>query len=133
MQTKVLTTVLEDVGEEISQELGAKMVKDFQDANPTETPWAFIGKNILMQILSQPDCAGIRYYYAIDENQEKTLVYVGVNSREEIIAEYTSVSPEGIIQQHKGIVADRTRKPIEPPPTEAAPSTTTIPDWTSFI
>ena len=135
MQTKAQSPTLENVGEAIPQELGAKMIKDFQDNFPEENAWIFVGKNILQQILDQPDCAGIRYYHALNEKQEKTLVYVGVNYDGEVIAEYTSVSPEGIITKHQGIVADRgvrTDKPPTPPPPPGA-ATTTVPEWTTLL
>jgi hypothetical protein len=37
-------------------------------------------RNIFDSILSQPDCVGIRYYYAKKNDGSATLVIVGVNS-----------------------------------------------------
>lgn len=107
LKNKILTPTLETIGEEIGQELGAKMVKDFQDAYPQETTSYFIGRNIINQILAQPDCAGVRFYNALNELGQKTLVFVGVNTQNEIIAEYSIVNEDGKIEHLKGIIADR--------------------------
>lgn len=96
------------IGEEISHELGARMVKDFQDANPDEVAANYIGRNILEQILNQPDCVGIRFYNAINEVGRKTLVYVGIDTNDQIITQYTGVNTAGELIKEKGIVADRT-------------------------
>jgi hypothetical protein len=95
------------VGEEISHELGAKMVKDFQDANPEEVPANYIGRNIIESILAQPGCAGIRFYNAINEVGRKTLVYVGVDNDGNIITQFTGINTLGQLTKEKGIVADR--------------------------
>lgn len=110
-QNEILTANLAAVGEDIGQELGAKMVKDFQDSNPNETEWFYAGRNILDKILSQPGCVGIRMYNAIDENGNKTLVFVGIDAQENIIVEYTTISAEGQLTKEKGIVADRINRP----------------------
>ncbi len=110
-QNEILTANLAAVGEDIGQELGAKMVKDFQDNNPNETEWFYAGRNILDKILSQPGCVGIRLYNAIDENGNKTLVFVGIDAQENIIVEYTTISAEGQLTKEKGIVADRINRP----------------------
>ncbi len=51
----------------------------FRNSNPTSVKAHFFGRNQLMQILDQTDCAGIRAYYAIDNNGKKQLVLVGVD------------------------------------------------------
>lgn len=109
--TETNSRALATIGEEISHELGAKMVKDFQDMYPAENPWVFIGKGIIEQILAQPGCAGIRFYNALDEVGQKTLVYVGLNKSGEIITQYSSINADGKIQRLSGIVADRGGKP----------------------
>ena len=43
----------------------------------------FFGSEIIQQILSESECVGIRIYYAIDENGEKKLILVGVDSNGE--------------------------------------------------
>ena len=111
MQKELLTKInYAAVGEAISHELGAKMVKDFQDANPKENQFYNMGRNIIEKILSQPDCAGMRFYNAINEIGQNTLVYVGIDSRGNNILEYSVVIGEGKfiqIVQEEGVVADR--------------------------
>lgn len=104
----VLKANLAEIGEEISHELGFKMVKDYQDANENDVIGYQIGSNIISKILNQPSCVGIRFYNAIDELGRKTLVYVGVNENNENIYEYSVVNTEGSISTENGIVADRT-------------------------
>ncbi len=105
---EIATTNLTMVGEEISHELGAKMVKDFQDKNPDDVIANYIGRNIIEQILAQTDCVGIRFYNAINEMGRKTLVYVGIDPDDQIITQYTGVNTAGELVKEKGIVADRT-------------------------
>ncbi|MBL7770527.1 MAG: hypothetical protein JNK20_16225 [Flavipsychrobacter sp.] len=128
LQNEILNTSLAAVGEDIGPELGAKMVKDFQDKNPNENPWLFAGKEILHKILNQPDCQGIRFYSAIDEFGQKTLVMVGINSQGEIISDYSTINANGILTKERGIVADRIDRPK--PGTKTTTTTTTY-DWWS--
>lgn len=107
LKNEILTPSLETIGEEIGQELGAKMVKDFQDANPNDTNAYFIGRNIIDQILAQPGCVGVRFYMGLNEVGEKTLVYVGVDSNDHIINEYKVIGNDGKLSTKPGIVADR--------------------------
>ena len=106
-ENQIVSRNLTTVGEEISHELGAKMVKDFQDANPNDVAANYIGRNILENILAQPECAGIRFYNGINEAGRKTLVYVGVDNSGNIITEYTGINIAGQLVKEKGIVADR--------------------------
>jgi hypothetical protein len=124
LKNEILTPSLETIGEEIGQELGAKMVKDFQDAYPAEMKTFLIGKNILEQILNQPGCVAVRFYSGLDELGQKTFVYVGVNDKNEIISEYPMINVEGKIEMNKGIVADRIGK-------GTSTTTTTTTSWNS--
>ena len=108
MQTELLQKDLQKVGEEISHELGAQMVKDYQVANTTDVKAYYIGRNIIDQILSQPGCVGLKFYNAYNEEGQKTLVYVGVDETGKNIMEYSVVNNEGCILSHPAIVADRT-------------------------
>jgi hypothetical protein len=107
MQTELLQKNLALVGEEISHELGAQMVKDYQVANPTDVKSYLIGRNILEQLLAQPGCVGIRFYNAYNEEGDKTLVYTGVDEAGKSIFEYTVVNGQGNITTQKAMVADR--------------------------
>ena len=98
------------IGEEISHELGAQMIKDYQVANPTDVHVYTIGRNIIDQILAQPGCVAIKFYNAYDEMGEKTLVYVGLDENGKALLQYTSVNSIGELISEKGIVADRINK-----------------------
>ena len=52
-----------EVGEDIGFELGMKMVKDYYDATGDKLNH-FVGKNILVKVLNQPDCVGVRIFPA---------------------------------------------------------------------
>jgi len=108
-QTSALKKVA-SIGEEIGIELGTQFIKDYQVANPTDAQYYVIGRNILDEILSQPGCVGLRFYNAYNEQGEKTLVYVGLNEKGNVIAEYTCINHKGLLESHKGIVADRVKK-----------------------
>ena len=111
LQNQITQKNLKTVGEEISHELGAKMVKNFQDQNPEEITANFIGRNILERILAQPGCEGIRFYHAINEAGRKTLVYVGIDKNEQIISKYVGINKAGELVNEKGVVADRSTVP----------------------
>ena len=68
MQNELITKrPVAAIGEEIGHELGAQLVKSYQEANPNDTQFYTIGKNIIEQILAQPGCEGIRFYNAYNE------------------------------------------------------------------
>ena len=108
MQTELLTKRnVGTIGEEITHELGAQMVKDYGKAHPSDVRSYVIGKEILNQILAQPGCAGIQFYNAINEFGQKTLVYVGLDQNAKQLVNYSVITTDAKIQQEKGIVADR--------------------------
>lgn len=95
-------------GEEISHELAAKMIKDHHDKFSYEESYSYtIGRNIIEAILSQPGCVAITFRDAINEAGEKTLVYVGVDSKGNSLLEYTSVNEHGKIVVTPGMTGDR--------------------------
>ena len=104
-------TNLAQVGEEIGLELGTQMVKNYEQANPTDVKWYMIGREVIEKILAQPGCAAIKFFNAINETGQKTLVYVGVDLNGASIVEFTVVTGEGTLEKTKGIVADRARVP----------------------
>jgi len=107
MQTAITSKSIAQTGEAITHELGVQMVTDFQAANPNEIKAFQVGRNIIEEILSQPGCAGLRFYNAYNEAGEKTLVYVGIDAAGKSIMEYTMVDCNGNFDSKKAIVADR--------------------------
>lgn len=51
-------------GDPIDSNIAAAWTANYRIMNPNETISYFFGNQILQQILSQPDCLGIRIYYA---------------------------------------------------------------------
>jgi len=96
------------IGEEISRELGAKMIKDHHDKNAIgESKSYIIGRSIIDQMLSQPGCVGLRIFDAINEEGNKTLVYVGVDSKGKNLLEFSSVNTHGKIVVTEGMIGDK--------------------------
>lgn len=60
----------------------ADMTSAYRRANPGETKGHFFGKEILLELLNQDGCKGIRMYYGIGESGEKELVLVGADAQE---------------------------------------------------
>jgi hypothetical protein len=114
------------VGEEIGLQLGNEMVNNYQMSNPNDTFSYEIGRNIIDQILTQPGCAGIKFYNAYNEKGQKTLVYVGLDNLGNTITELISVDEQGAITIKNGIVADRVRVPLPGP---AKPGIGGSDDW----
>jgi hypothetical protein len=106
LQIKEQNVINEMVGEHIGYDLGVKMVKDYFDKYK-ESGAQFIGKNILTQILDQPNCVGINVYKALNEKGEKTYVIVGMDTDANPILNFTAVNPNGELNKKEGIVADR--------------------------
>ena len=101
-----------EVGEAISHELAAKMVKNFNDSSPNE-PFGFnVGRNIIDQILAQPGCAGLRIFKAISEEGNQTLVYAGVDVKGNTIVEYPGVDAEGKLGKVAALIGDKTETTI---------------------
>ena len=100
-------TNLAQVGEEIGLDLGTQMVKSYQEANPTDVKSYTIGREIIDRILAQPGCVGIKLFNAINENGEKTLVYLGIDTDGKPIVEYSLINVNGQLESQKGILADR--------------------------
>lgn len=117
MQTKLNTKAIAAIGEEIGLELGTQMVKGYQKANPSDVHSYLIGRDIIDQILAQPGCVGIKFFNALNEKGEKTLVYLGVNENGEAILEISVINREGLLSSENAIVANRVRKPNSRPST----------------
>ena len=65
-------------GENISLEEAIAMTKAFREANPRAIKAHYIGKNIMMELLEQRDCVGMRVYNGINEDGTAAIVIVGV-------------------------------------------------------
>ena len=109
MQQKDLLTNLEvaSIGEAIDHELGKKFIKAYQTTYPEAFTAVVVGKNIIEQILAQPGCVGIRFIDAINEEGQKTLVYIGVDAAGKDIMKTVVVDRNGAISTVPAIVADR--------------------------
>lgn len=123
------TELTSSVGEHIGFELGAKMVKEFQDAYPNESIGVFVGKDIIESLLAQPGCVGIKMFNALNELGQKTLVFVGLDNAGRHIIEYTTIDRNGQMLKNDGIVADRIiivrPNPNDPPPPPPPPPSDT--------
>jgi hypothetical protein len=97
----------QNVGEQISHELAAKMVKDHYDKYLDKSKSYVIGKTIIDQILAQPGCVAVRFFDAINESGIKTLVYVGVDENGKNLLEITTVNDLGKLAVTEGMSADR--------------------------
>ena len=76
---------------------GSEMTKRYRDTiQPGEVIGVFMGKEKIKAILDQSECVGIRFYFAKDDNNENTLVVVGVDQNENDITD--------------GLIADKLKK-----------------------
>jgi hypothetical protein len=107
MQTDLTKKTISQTGEEISHELGAQMIKDYQTSNPNDVKGYRLGRNIIDEILAQPGCVGMHFCNAYNEKGEKTLVYTGVDEFGKSILEYTMVNTDGSFDVTRAIVGDR--------------------------
>jgi hypothetical protein len=109
MQQKELLTEMEvaSIGEAIEHELAKKLITSYKDTYPESFTGVTIGRNIIDQILAQPGCVGMRFYDAINEEGQKTLVYVGVDAYGKDILKKVVVERSGAISTVPAIVADR--------------------------
>lgn len=109
MQQKELLTSLDvaSIGEAIDHKLAANLIQSYQNTYPESFTGVTIGRNIIEQILAQPGCVGMRFYDAINEEGQKTLVYVGVDASGKDMLKKVVVDQAGAISTIPAIVADR--------------------------
>jgi len=109
MQQKELLTQLNvaSIGEEIDHKLASNLVRSYYEKYPESFTGVTIGRNIIDQILAQPGCVGMRFYDAINEEGQKTLVYVGVDESGKDMLKKVVVDQAGAISTIPAIVADR--------------------------
>jgi hypothetical protein len=95
------------IGEEISHELAAEFVENYKKNFPGEREGYVLGRNIIDQILAQPGCVGMRFYYGLNEDGQKTLVYVGMDTNGQDIVTKTVVMENGALGVDQATIADR--------------------------
>ncbi|QOI98242.1 MAG: hypothetical protein HRU69_12435 [Flammeovirgaceae bacterium] len=54
---------------------------NYRVKHPGETEAHYFGRDLILRILAEGDCSGIRIYYAIDDKGNKQLLLVGTNSK----------------------------------------------------
>lgn len=108
IQIEAKNQVNENIGEHIGVELGIKMIKDHYDKFG-EGNAQFVGKKILENILSQPNCIGINIYKALNEKGQKTYVLVGIDENAKPILDKSEINISGQLIKSEGIVADRSK------------------------
>jgi hypothetical protein len=85
------------------------MILDFKQKNDCCINAYTIGKDILLKIINQPGCQGIKIYHALNEKGEKTLVYLGIDQNGEIITNASICMRNGEISYNNTLVGDRVR------------------------
>jgi hypothetical protein len=67
-------------GEEFSLATASEWTANYRAANTDDITAHFFGREILLDILGQEDCVGLRIYYALDEESVKQMIIVGVDA-----------------------------------------------------
>jgi len=107
LQKELLSKDYATVGEGISHELAGTFIQDYTEKYPNDVVSYHIGKNIIEQILAQPGCVGIRFYNALNEEGQKTLVYLGIDAAGKDMMKKVVVLEDGTLATIKADVADR--------------------------
>src|SRR5579872_1700066 len=108
MTQKELTTRKDyaTAGGEITHEKANDWIKAYETAVP-EGPRGFaLGRVILEKILAQPGCVGIRFHHAINNEGQRTVVYIGMDANGKDMLEHTMVTEGGSIRKEEAITAD---------------------------
>lgn len=69
-------------GDPISLSAAAVMTARFRTNYPNHARGRFFGKDLLLQIINQTNCKGIRMYFAQDANNVMEIVIVGADGNE---------------------------------------------------
>jgi hypothetical protein len=94
-----------EVGEIVSYDKGAKLVKNYADKNDDSVVSNFIGRDVIEAILAQPRVVGISMFNGVNEIGAPTQVLVGVDTEGEYVLNFTTVGDSGEMIKQKGIVA----------------------------
>ncbi|WP_188937517.1 hypothetical protein [Puia dinghuensis] len=96
------------IGEEISHEQANEFIETYKEQRqPGDLGGYVLGRNIIDQLLAQPGCVGLRFYYGINEEGQKTLVYVGIDADGQDLLKKTVVMEGGLFGIDLGTIADR--------------------------
>jgi hypothetical protein len=87
--------------------LAHEFIGAYEKAYPGENRGYHLGRNIIEHILAQPGCVGMRFYYGLNENGIKTLVYVGIDAEGKDLVKRTVITANGDLTVADGIMADR--------------------------
>ncbi|NOT75129.1 MAG: hypothetical protein HOP08_09395 [Cyclobacteriaceae bacterium] len=86
------------VGGSLPNSQAKEWIKNYKDKNPGEIQSHFFGSDIILTILSQADCVGVRIHYALDEKGVKQLILVGAKENgNNIWPSTTDSTPSGIM------------------------------------
>jgi hypothetical protein len=69
-----------DEADEFPLSTAEEWCANYRTANPTGTKAHYFGYRIILRILGQRGCVGLRSYYALDGNGDQWLILVGVNA-----------------------------------------------------
>jgi hypothetical protein len=67
-------------GEEFSLTTASDWTANYRAANPGDIKAHFFGRTILLDMLGQTSCVGLRMYYALDGEGVKQMIIVGVDA-----------------------------------------------------
>jgi hypothetical protein len=119
-KTAPLNYCTAEVGQDIGLQEGTAMIQRYRELNTEETVYGhLVGRNIIEQILAQPNCAGLNIYYALNHLGQRQLVFIGADANGRNILQFSKINAEGKMKHYQGIVADRTtsndfEKPSKP-------------------
>ncbi|MBC7865709.1 MAG: hypothetical protein IAF38_22230 [Bacteroidia bacterium] len=65
--------------EEFPLKLAAEWTANYRKAHPKQLKGHLFGSRLILRILGQPDCLGIRIYYALDDKGVQQLILCGVD------------------------------------------------------
>jgi len=68
-------------GRVVPLSLSKKWVANFRESNPKHTHAFYFGCELFENLLNEPECVGIRIYYAQDDDGSPKMVLIGVDKK----------------------------------------------------
>jgi len=68
-------------GEEFPLEVASKWTANYRKSNPKGIKARFFGTRLILRILGQRNCVGMRTYYALDGEGLEQMILVGVDKK----------------------------------------------------